>query len=426
MVIELINTGSELMLGRVLNSHQQWICRTLADHGYTVTRQVAVSDGAHDIEQAVRESLSRADLVITTGGLGPTCDDITRERIAALLSVPLDHHPAVAAQIETFFRSRNRPIPSRTSVEALVPRGAIVLDNRHGTAPGLVLHLAQNPYRAHGKASWIVMLPGPPRELHPMFLTQVIPWLESAMPLQEPFVNRTLKTTGLGESFLEERLTGPLDHLIKKGMDLGFCARVGEVEVRFVARGVGAAAIVAEAEAITRQRAGEYIYGSGDENLETRLVAELTRTGKTLALAESCTGGHIANRITNVPGASAVLVAGLVTYANSAKEHFLRVTHEALFAYGAVSETVARQMAEGARKQSAADYAIATTGIAGPTGGNEEKPVGTVYIAIAGPNGTQCWRELNRFDRETFKYTTAQQAMSRLLLLVQAEPSVPQ
>ncbi|HTI72466.1 MAG TPA: competence/damage-inducible protein A [Candidatus Limnocylindria bacterium] len=418
MVIELINTGSELMLGRVLNSHQQWICRTLADHGYTVTRQVAVPDGADDIERSVVEALGRADLVITTGGLGPTCDDITRERIAGLLGVPLDHDPAVERQIHSFFTSRNRPIPSRTKVEALVPPGGLVLPNSQGTAPGLVLRHGPNKYRTGGTPSWIVMLPGPPRELHPMFRESVIPWLQKTYPLNTPFVNRTLKTTGLGESLLEERLTGPLDSLVRQGMDLGFCARVGEVEVRFVARHPEAAEMVAEAERITRQQIGEYIYGSGDETLETALVKALTDRRRTLALAESCTGGHIANRITNVPGASAVLVAGLVTYANSAKQRYLGVSPAVLEAHGAVSEPVAIQMAEGARTTSGADFAIAVTGIAGPTGGTEQKPVGTVFIAIASPDGTKCWKELNRFDRETFKYTTAQQAMVRLLRLV--------
>jgi nicotinamide-nucleotide amidase len=415
VTIELINTGSELLLGRVLNTHQQWLCARFADLGRTVTRQVAVPDGALDIEQAVREGLSRADLVITTGGLGPTCDDITRERIAAMLGLALHHDPAVEAQIRSYFVGRGRPVPVRTKVEAMVPAGALVLTNRHGTAPGLALRVDPNLFREGGRASWLVMLPGPPRELRPMFDTEVVPLVERQFPLEGGFACRTLKTTGLGESYMEELVSEPLRHLTDAGMDLGFCARVGEVDVRFVARGGRAATIVAEAEAITRQLAAQYLFGEQDDTLESVVVRELASRGQTLALAESCTGGHIANRVTNVPGASAVLLAGFVTYANASKVAVLGVPETVLGEHGAVSEATARAMAEGARRVGGSDWAIAVTGIAGPSGGTPTKPVGTVFIAVAGPDGTEAFHQVNAFDRETFKYITAQQAMSRLL-----------
>ena len=415
MTIELINTGSELMLGRVLNTHQQWLCARFADLGRTVTRQVAVPDGTADIENAVREGLSRADLVITTGGLGPTCDDITRERIAGMLGLVLHHDPAVEAQIRSYFVGRGRPVPERTKVEAMVPEGALVLPNRHGTAPGLAIRVDPNPFREGGRASWLVMLPGPPRELRPMFDTEVAPLVLREFPLEGGFACRTLKTTGIGESYMEELVSGPLRPLMDAGMDLGFCARVGEVDVRFVARGPTAAAVVAEAERITRGLAAQYIFGEQDDTLESVLVRELARRGQTLALAESCTGGHIANRITNVPGASAVLNAGFVTYANAAKVSVLGVPESVLRDHGAVSEPTARAMAEGARQVGAADWSISVTGIAGPSGGTPTKPVGTVHFAIAGPDGTEAFHQVNAFDRETFKYITAQQAMSRLL-----------
>ena len=415
MTIELINTGSELMLGRVLNTHQQWLCARFADLGRAVTRQVAVPDGAADIESAVREGLSRADLVVTTGGLGPTCDDITRERIAGMLGLVLHHDPAVEAQIRSYFVGRGRPVPERTKVEAMVPEGALVLANRHGTAPGLAIRVDPNPFREDGRASWLVMLPGPPRELRPMFDTEVAPLVLREFPLEGGFACRTLKTTGIGESYMEELVSGPLRPLTDAGMDLGFCARVGEVDVRFVARGPTAAAVVAEAERITRGLAAQYIFGEQDDTLESVLVRELARRGQTLALAESCTGGHIANRVTNVPGASAVLNAGFVTYANAAKVSVLGVSESVLRDHGAVSEPTARAMAEGARRVGAADWAISVTGIAGPSGGTSTKPVGTVHFAIAGPDGTEAFHQVNAFDRETFKYITAQQAMSRLL-----------
>lgn len=420
MTIELINTGSELMLGRVLNTHQQWLCSRFADLGRTVTRQVAVPDGSADIEQAVREGLSRADLVVTTGGLGPTCDDITRERIAAMLGLVLHHDPAVETQIRSYFTGRGRPVPERTKVEAMVPEGALVLPNRHGTAPGLALKVSPNPFREGGRASWLVMLPGPPRELRPMFDTEVAPLVQREFPMEGGFACRTLKTTGLGESYMEERVAGPLKALTDAGMDLGFCARVGEVDVRFVARGPRAAETVAEAERITRGLVSEHIFGEQDDTLESVLVRELSARRQTLALAESCTGGHIANRITNVPGASAVLLAGFVTYANAAKVAAVGVPESVLRDHGAVSESTARAMAEGARRAGAADWAVSVTGIAGPGGATPTKPVGTVHVAIAGPDGTEAFHHVNAFDRETFKYITAQQAMSRLLRRLRA------
>lgn len=197
-------------------------------------------------------------------------------------------------------------------------------------------------------------------------------------------------------------------------MDLGFCARVGEVDVRFVARGADAAAVVTEAEAITRRLAGDAVFGEQDEVLEGVVVRALTQRGQTLALAESCTGGHIAHRITNIPGASAVFLAGYVTYANAAKARTLGVREESLREFGAVSEAVAREMAEGARRVSGSDWALSVTGIAGPSGGTLDKPVGTVWMALAGPDGTEAVQRLNRFDRETFKFTTSQQALHLL------------
>src|SRR5947209_7901490 len=193
MVVELINTGSELMLGRVLNTHQQWLCRELADLGYVVGRQVAVADAAAEIQQAVRESLARADLIITTGGLGPTSDDLTRDLVAQILGTPLCEDPAVLAHIKMFFDIRNRPMPDRTRVQALIPHGALVLPNPHGTAPGLAMKVTSKPLRSGGKPHWLVMLPGPPRELRPMFTDSVVPLLRRELPLEAAFVCVTLR-----------------------------------------------------------------------------------------------------------------------------------------------------------------------------------------------------------------------------------------
>ena len=431
--IELINTGSELLLGRVLNTHQQWICRRLADLGSVVARQVAVPDTAHDIQQAVREALSRADLVIVTGGLGPTSDDITRDLIAQLLGKRLVRDEAVLTHIKNYFAARKRPMPANNDVQAMVPEGAIVLPNPNGTAPGLAMRVEQNEDGGwkmengrhltpaspssifHPPSSrWLIMLPGPPRELRPMFDDAVVPLLQKEFPREVPFVCRTLRTGGIGESAVQEKIKTPLDALVAAGLEVGYCARVGQVDVRLTASGADAAQIVREAEAMVQTILGANIYGYDDEIIEAIVVRLLTGQKKTLAVAESCTGGGIANRVTNVPGASEVFLGGVVSYANLAKVKFLGVSAESLAAHGAVSEVVARAMAVGAREKFGSDFAIAVTGIAGPAGGTADKPAGTVFIALAGAFGTVVERKLNAYERATFKELTAQQALEML------------
>jgi nicotinamide-nucleotide amidase len=412
--VELINTGSELMLGRVLNTHQQWLCRRLADLGYVVTRQVAVADKGHDIEVATREALARADLVITTGGLGPTSDDITRDLIAQLLGRKLQEDPAIVQHIEQFFGSRKRVMPASTRVQAMVPEGAIVLPNPNGTAPGLALEVKPNAFRAEGKTSWLIMLPGPPRELRPMFNDTVVPLLHRVLPIDGQYVCRTLRTIGIGESQVADKIGGPLRDARARGLDLGYCAHVGAVDVRLAAHGAQAAQLVRDAETVVREQLGSSIFAEDDETLDVVIVRLLTEGKQTLALAESCTGGAISHRLTNVPGASVVLLAGLVTYSNDAKQKFLGVRGETLAAHGAVSEAVAREMAEGARQQTGADFGLSVTGIAGPGGGSDDKPVGTVFIGLASTSATLALRQFNPFDRETFKQVTANQALEVL------------
>jgi nicotinamide-nucleotide amidase len=419
--IEIINTGSELMLGFVLNTHQQWLCRKLADLGYEVTRQVAVADTGSEIEQAVREALGRADLVITTGGLGPTSDDITRDRIAGLLGLSLTEDASILRHIEGFFLQRHRTMPANTSVQALVPDGAVVLANAHGTAPGLVMEVPGGRFRAGASPSLLVMLPGPPRELRPMFTEQVVPILREKLPLAGDFICRVFKTTGIGESLVEERIAGLLRPLTDRGLALGYCARVGEVDVRCVARGAEARSIVDEAERIIQERLAEHLFGRGDASLEETVIRLCAGRRLTITLAESCTGGFIANRLTNVPGASAVFSCGLVTYSNEAKRDLLGVSEDTLRLHGAVSAETAAAMADGARRKGNADYALAVTGIAGPGGGTEDKPVGTVFIALAGKAPTRVVRMVNRYDRETFKQVTSQQSIEMLRRAILSE-----
>ncbi|MHB8520351.1 MAG: competence/damage-inducible protein A [Limisphaerales bacterium] len=422
MNIELINTGSELMLGLVLNTHQQWMCRQLADLGYVVTRQVAVADSAFEIQQAVREALTRADLILVTGGLGPTSDDLTRELIAELLGKKLQLDPMIQAHIEGFFAARRRPMPARAHVQAMVPDGASVLPNPNGTAPGLAMEVLPGSPGGASRTAWLVLLPGPPRELRPMFRDHAIPLIQKEFPLTEMVVCRTLKTTGIGESMVEEKIAGLLKTLTDGGLELGYCARIGEVDVRLIARGVAAPRIVDQAERIIRDQLGPAVFGGNDDQLEAVVIRLLTERRQTLSVAESCTGGHIANRLTNVPGASAGFLSGLVTYSNEAKERLLGVRAETLAAQGAVSEATVREMAEGARRRNKTDFALATTGIAGPTGGSPQKPVGTVFIALATADGTVARQHLNAYDRETFKFVTSQQALELLRRRLIARP----
>ena len=428
MNVEIINTGSELMLGRVLNTHQQWLCRRLAGLGHVVTRQVAIADAAAEIQSAVREALGRADLVITTGGLGPTSDDLTRELIAELLGKKLVENAAVRAHIENFFAKRGRPRPVKTDVETFVPEGAEIFLNPTGTAPGLAMKIESPEGRVSRVANqktggdswnsslrnqWLVMLPGPANELRPMFDNTVTPLLRREFD-GEIFACRTLLTTGIGESRVQEFIEADLQPLVKRGLDIGYCARPGAVDVRLTAAGAEAEKIVREGEAVVQKILGANIFGFDDDEMETVVVKLLIARKKTLALAESCTGGLIASRVTDVPGASEIFRGGVVSYANSAKEKFLGVRAETLKTFGAVSEETAREMAVGVRERFGSDFALAVTGIAGPGGGTPEKPVGTVFIALASAEGVEVKKFLNVWERAIFKQVTATQALEWL------------
>ncbi|HAV62445.1 MAG TPA: competence/damage-inducible protein A [Verrucomicrobiales bacterium] len=412
MFVELITTGSELLLGATLNSHQQWLGRRLADLGLPVCRQLTVPDAGTAIADAVADAFTRADLVITTGGLGPTSDDRTRSEIARLLGVPLVHDAAVARQIEHAFARRNRPVPVSSLVQAEVPAGARVLVNEHGSAPGLALafpRLGQN-----SPAGLLIMLPGPPRELQPMFDASVVPLLREKFPVCEEFVSVTLQTIGIGESRVEEAIRPRLDKLVTAGLEIGFCARSGEVDVRLSATGESARVCVGEAVAVVRRLLGKFIYSDARLSLEEVVVGELRRQRKKLAIAESCTGGLLSSCITDVPGASEVFVGGVIAYSNQLKERLLGVEPATLARHGAVSEATVREMAAGARLRHGGDFALAITGIAGPTGGTPEKPVGTVFIGLAHDAGVEVRQELNALDRATFKWISTRQALDLL------------
>jgi len=405
MKVEIINTGTELLLGAVVNTHQSYIAQKLLPLGLTVQRQVTIGDDHLIIRVAFAEAIERADLVIATGGLGPTSDDITRDVVAELTERKLIFHPEIMDRIEARFRARKFSIPESIRVQAMVPEGALVLTNHNGTAPGLALE-------HHGK--WIILLPGPPRELKPMFEETVLPLLREKLKL--PVLDsRTFRTVGIGESMVEQIVGKQL--LALPGCEVGYCARPSEVDLRIIVRAAKqneARAIADRAEDIIRQNLGEWIFGKDDDRLEAVIVAALAHRKQTLAVAESCTGGHLANRITNVAGSSEVFVNGCVTYTNESKTRLLGVPTARIDQHGAVSEPVARAMAEGVRTRSNATYGIGITGIAGPTGGTSQKPVGLVYIALAAPTGTRCIEQRLNYDRETFKFVATQYALDLL------------
>jgi nicotinamide-nucleotide amidase len=369
--------------------------------GLRIARQVTVPDG-EAIRDAMRESLGRTDVLLVTGGLGPTTDDITRDVTAELLGLTMEHDEEIWLAIQERFRRRGIPWSERVKLQAQRPRDAVVLRNPHGTAPGLYFPagIRQNPH--------IFLLPGPPRELKPMFVEQVLPTLARLAP-PATVEMRTLRVVGLGESLVEEMVGA---ELIALGVELGYCARPGEVDIRLI----GDKAMLDRASVIARERLGASIFTADTRSLEEVAVEALAARSATVATAESCTGGFIANRLTNVPGSSRVFLAGYVTYANQAKIAALGVDASLIATNGAVSAPVARAMAAGAIGISGAQFAISTTGIAGPDGGTAEKPVGTVFIALA-ERGAEPVVQRHHFptDRETFKHLVAQTALDLLL-----------
>lgn len=406
MIVHVINTGTELLLGHVTNTHLNFLGDRLQGHGLRIAKQVAVPDG-EAIREALLESAPQADLILVTGGLGPTSDDLTRDIVAELAQAPLEHNEEIQSRIEERFRSRSLQITGRILRQAQVPLGATILWNDWGTAPGLYLHGPEGSGPLAGKH--IVLLPGPPRELRPMVDKYFLPLLDIINPLPVVMTQRIFRIVGLGESAVEDKVGAYLEGI--PNLELGYCARMGEVDLRLI----GAPEVVDAAGIYVNEVLGTSIVTDTGETFEEVLVRLLMARGQTLATAESCTGGLLANRITNVPGSSAIFLQGFVTYANTAKVRSLGVPEELIAKHGAVSEPVAAAMAEGALSASGSTYALATTGIAGPGGGTEEKPVGLVYVALA-QNGapTLVERYIIPLDRETFKYAVSQRAFDLL------------
>ncbi len=403
MRVEVINTGSELLLGLVTNTHLGFLAGELAALGLRISRQTTLPDG-HAIETVLAEVAHTADLIFVTGGLGPTNDDLTRDAAASAFGCKLHLDENILEGLTRRFAERGIAIDDHIARQAMVPEGAEVLPNPHGTAPGLYFP----PKGGEHRRPAVFLLPGPPRELHPMVRDHVLPRLRGLVTTPPPTM-QTLKLTGIGESQVEAAVGDRIEAL--PALEVGYCARQGEVDVRLI----GSREVVEEARQIILEALGPFVFSLSGESLEEVVVSLLKQRGASLSVAESCTGGLLSHRITNVPGASEVFLAGLTTYANQAKEAFADVPADLLARHGAVSAEVAAAMACGVRARTGSTYALATTGIAGPGGGSAVKPIGTVFLGFAADDGhaTACHR-LFRSDRESFKHLATQAALDIL------------
>ncbi len=410
MIAEILSVGTELLMGQIANTDAQYISRRLSELGIALYRHTTVGDNPARVKEALREALSRADIVITTGGLGPTEDDLTKEMVAEYFGLEMALDAASLKAIEDFMNRVGHPMADNNRKQAYFPVGALILPNACGTAPGCVVE-------ADGKA--VAVLPGPPHELKDMFERQLAPYL--ARRSGAHIESRFLRVFGIGESSLENRLR---DLFHSDNPTLALYCGPGEVQARITALApdsAAALALIAPLEAEIRRRLGDHVYGEGVDNSIERTAFELLlQRGETVSFAESCTGGLLAARLVGVPGASNVLEESHVTYSDAAKQRVLGVSPGTLAAHTAVSAECAREMAEGARRISGADWAVSTTGYAGPDGGADGTPVGTVFIAVAGPSGTRVEACHFRGKREFIRTLAASWGFNLLRLEMQA------
>ncbi len=397
----ILSTGDELIIGKTLDTNAYWLINQLTNLNVNVVCQIDVGDVKSEIRWGLESAISHAELVVMTGGLGPTDDDLTRFVLAEILGVELLLHEPSLRQIENFFAARNRPMNERNRVQAMIPQGAEVLDNPNGTAPGIKVSIGQ---------CTIFCLPGVPREMKGMFDLYVKPWVLERTPQTHFF--RKLHCIGIGESDLVHKI----DDLVREHRSkviFGTTANEGIISIGLA--GKDKSALDALERAI-QLRLGNIIFGCDDQTLPECVGALLRQRRQTLATAESCTGGLLGKILTDPPGASDYYLGGFVCYSNTLKHNLLSVPEELLITHGAVSDPAAQAMARGALMKTNADWALSVTGIAGPTGETAEKPVGLVYIGLAGKNGTQQVREF-RFGspgREVVRFRAAISALDML------------
>jgi nicotinamide-nucleotide amidase len=406
MRAEILTIGSELTSGATLNTNAAYLARRLAEAGLPCQRQTAVGDARADLARALRDALRRCELLVTTGGLGPTFDDLTMEVIADVVQRPLVLVPAVAARVRRFYTRHHRKLQQAALRQALLPRGGTALDNPVGTAPGLWLPL---PGRL------VIALPGVPSEMRAILDRAIMPRLKR-LGQGRIIESYTLRTVGVVELSIQAALK---TIRVPPGVEVGLYPSLRMVDVRLTASGSSARTVqqsLARVEQALRRQLGRAVYGSGDDTLEGAIGALLVRRRKTLAVAESCTGGLVSDRITNLSGSSRYFRGSVIAYHNEIKRLHLGVPAAVLERFGAVSAQTARAMAQGVRAFAGADLGLAITGIAGPTGGTRQKPVGLVYLALSNGRTTRVQRCRFFGDRLSIKTQAAQSALDSLRL----------
>jgi nicotinamide-nucleotide amidase len=401
---EIIAVGTELLLGNIANTNAQYLSQKLADLGIDVFYHVAVGDNLGRLSEAIKQSLKRSDLVITSGGLGPTADDLTKEGVAAALGLKLLPDEASIRKIEGMFKAMGRTMTENNIKQGYIPEGALILENDNGTAPGVLIE---------NDGKLVIMLPGPPKELYPMFEDKVLPYLRKKV--RSTIRSRMLRVIGVGESAAEDMLKDIFR--TQTNPTIAPYAKDGEVHFRITAKADSAAEadkLIDEMEERVKEILGENIYGHDDESLEEVVLKLLTERSLTIAFAESCTGGLVSSRLTDVPGASASLMYSVVSYSNEAKINILGVKEDTIRKYGAVSSQTAEEMAVGVKKLNNTDIGLSITGIAGPEGGSAEKPVGLCYIGIAMANTVKSHRLLFNGNRKRIKWNSSSRALDLL------------
>jgi nicotinamide-nucleotide amidase len=400
MKIHLITIGDEILLGKVINTHESYIGAKLADNGMELEQQSTIKDDAAVMRQFITRALNEADILILTGGLGPTGDDNTKSVLAKIFKKKIHRDVKILNDLRKRY---TRKISTLVQTQADVPEETIIMPNKVGTAPGFIFE---------GEKGIAVALPGPPIELKPMFEESVLPYLIKKRGTKEIFIARTYRTIGIRESEVEMKIAKPLAKI--KGIILGLCARPYQVDVRISSTGKARRevnSLLDKGEKIIQQKVGDFIYTTDDRGIEAVVGDILRKKQLTLAVAESCTGGLIGSRITDIPGSSDYFLGGIIAYSNEVKIDILGVPKKIIKKYGAVSSQTAKAMAQGVRKVTGASIGISATGIAGPGGGTKKKPVGLVFLGITDNRGTKALKFQMPGTRELIKRRTSEAAL---------------
>lgn len=402
MKAEIIATGTEILLGQTLNTSAHYLTGKLSELGIEVDYHTTVGDNPERLKKVIRQGIERSDLLMITGGTGPTEDDLSKELIAQIFGLNMVLDPPSHEKIQEFFAMRGSQMPKTEEKQAYFPEGSQILPNHCGTAPGAIV-------QKNNKT--IILLPGPPTEMEPMFKNYVWPFLERiAQEDSARMYVRVVKVVGLGESELEEMLR---DFMGRHEPGMTLLCKDSEMHIRLVVRGNAdeAAAILAQAESVIHERLGDKVFGTDEDTMLELVSKGLKEHRLTLATAESCTGGLLGAQLTQEPGSSDFYLGGVISYSNALKEGLLGVSSQTLHHYGAVSAETAREMAAGIRERTQADLGISITGIAGPGGGSQEKPVGLVYIGLATSEGVKANKFQFHGSRDSIRQLTVQAAL---------------